>query len=111
MGVASPGELPHPLKHDYLLRATIYQGRLILQELRYLNFVKTWWMRKLFHLANLENDIHKLSYLIIPNFLWNKTQEHKSPHYSLVGDGSAGYDFRHNEDVDLTASGTYTGVD
>ena len=35
MGVASSGGLPHPLKCDYLLRATIFQGRLILQELRY----------------------------------------------------------------------------
>ena len=35
MGVASSRGLPRPLKRDYLLRATVFQGRLILKELRY----------------------------------------------------------------------------
>ena len=34
MGVALSRGLPRPLKCDYLLRATIFQGRLILKELR-----------------------------------------------------------------------------
>ena len=32
------------------------------------------------------------------------------PHLLLVGEGPAGYDFRHNEDVDLGANGTYSSV-
>ena len=36
ISLASSRGLPCPLKCDYLLRATIFQGRLILKELRYL---------------------------------------------------------------------------
>ena len=35
VGVASSRGLPCPLKCDYLLRVNIFQGRLILKELRY----------------------------------------------------------------------------
>ena len=35
MSVASSRGLPHPRKCDYLLMVTIFQGRLILKELRY----------------------------------------------------------------------------
>ena len=41
MGVASSRGLPCPLKCDYLLRATIFQGRLILKELRCMNISHT----------------------------------------------------------------------
>ena len=40
MGVASSRGLPRPLKCDYLLRATIFQGRLILKELRYITLYR-----------------------------------------------------------------------
>ena len=35
VGVESTRGVPRPFKCDYLLRATIFQGRLILKELRY----------------------------------------------------------------------------
>ena len=40
VGVASSRGLPCPLKCHYLLRATIFQGRLISKELRYAPFCR-----------------------------------------------------------------------
>jgi hypothetical protein len=39
LGVASPRQLPRPLKCDYLFRVTIFKGPLTLKELRYFFYI------------------------------------------------------------------------